>query len=209
MSSLSCFPAKRGTVKILQTPQRAHHVADVLAVLFPQSGECSQEDKIMLCDAACMEALGQPCCTSPRNRRSMKVKTQKRRSAAEGRRRPHAAAAAACTLKCACTECALHEKGFYACTAPPLTSRFCTLVVPSASAASSRMRLDRLLEPGSLTVPSMSLIGAISINSSFSVGQERAFQSMLRVRERVDCMHRHGLPPRLCSSIAHLPPLRT
>jgi len=82
-------------------------------------------------------------------------------------------------------------------------------VVPSASAASSRIRLDRLLEPGSLTVPSMSLIGAISINSSFSVGQERAFQSMLRVRERVDCMHRHGLPPRLCSSIAHLPPLRT
>lgn len=160
----------------------------------------------MLCNAACMEALGQPCCTSPRNRRSMEVKTQKRRSAAGG---VAAAAAPACTLKCACAECALHERGFYACTGPPLTSRFCTLVVPPASAASSRMRLDRLLEPGSLTVPSMSLIGAISINSSFSVGQERASQRILRVRERVDCLHRHGLPSRLWSSIAHLPPLRT
>lgn len=33
------------------------------------------------------------------------------------------------------------------------SSRFCTSVVPSASAASSSMRLDRDLEPGSLTTP--------------------------------------------------------
>lgn len=41
-----------------------------------------------------------------------------------------------------------------------LTSRFLTTVVPSASAASSRMRLERLLEPGSFTVPLMVLMGA-------------------------------------------------
>jgi hypothetical protein len=40
-----------------------------------------------------------------------------------------------------------------------LTSKFLTTVVPSASAASSRMRLDKLLEPGSFTVPLIVLMG--------------------------------------------------
>ena len=45
------------------------------------------------------------------------------------------------------------------------TSRFCTVVTPSASAASSRMRFDRLFEPGSFTVPSISFTGAIFSDS--------------------------------------------
>lgn len=40
-----------------------------------------------------------------------------------------------------------------------LTSKFLTTVVPSASAASNRMRLDKLLEPGSFTVPLIVLMG--------------------------------------------------
>ena len=39
------------------------------------------------------------------------------------------------------------------------TSRFLTTVVPSASAARSRMRLDRDFEPGSLTWPSILVMG--------------------------------------------------
>jgi len=50
-----------------------------------------------------------------------------------------------------------------------LTSRFLTTVVPSASAASSRMRLERLLEPGSFTVPLMVLIGS-TVNCSTTGG---------------------------------------
>eukprot|EP00955_Chlamydomonas_euryale_P000325 3635-Chlamydomonas_euryale.AAC.2 len=40
------------------------------------------------------------------------------------------------------------------------TSRLRTVVVPSASAASSRMRLDSDLDPGSLTWPEISLMGS-------------------------------------------------
>jgi hypothetical protein len=52
-----------------------------------------------------------------------------------------------------------------------LTSRLRTSVVPSASAASSRMRLDSDLEPGSLTVPAIFLTGWI-VSCSTAVGEE-------------------------------------
>jgi hypothetical protein len=55
-----------------------------------------------------------------------------------------------------------------------LTSKFCTFVVPSANAASSRMRFDKLFEPGSFTVPSIRCTGAISNDSTFSARRTKA-----------------------------------
>mmetsp|Transcript_17395 Transcript_17395/g.29839 ORF Transcript_17395/g.29839 Transcript_17395/m.29839 type:complete len:200 (+) Transcript_17395:1242-1841(+) len=50
------------------------------------------------------------------------------------------------------------------------SSRFLTNVVPSERAASSRMRLDRDLEPGNLTVPEMTLMGRSTSCSATCAG---------------------------------------
>jgi hypothetical protein len=65
-------------------------------------------------------------------------------------------------------------------------------VVPSASAASSRMRFDKLFEPGSLTVPAIRCTGAISSDSIFSariIGSKSSFDSIYDMKSQVKEIH--------------------